>query len=62
MNKKKRSVPAFATEAEEAAWWYRKRNAHGAQLQAAVNSGEARKRVCVPDIYQIPSARDAGGT
>ena len=22
MNQKKRSVPAFATEAEDAAWWY----------------------------------------
>jgi predicted DNA binding CopG/RHH family protein len=43
MNKKKRSVPAFATEAEEAAWWYKNRNAHGAELRAAINSGEAQR-------------------
>lgn len=42
-NKKKRSVPAFATEAEEAAWWYKNRNAHGAQLQDAVSSGKAQR-------------------
>jgi predicted DNA binding CopG/RHH family protein len=43
MNKKKRSVPAFATEAEEAAWWYKNRNAHGAQVRTAVHSGEAQR-------------------
>jgi hypothetical protein len=35
-------VPTFATEAEEAEWWYKNRNVHGRQLLAAVNSGEAR--------------------
>ena len=25
----KRLVPAFATEAEEAAWWHQNRNQHG---------------------------------
>ena len=39
---KKRVVPAFATEAEEAAWWYENRNAHGKELLAAVKSGEAQ--------------------
>jgi predicted DNA binding CopG/RHH family protein len=38
----KRSVPAFATEAEEAEWWYKNRNAHGKQLGDAVKSGEAQ--------------------
>lgn len=38
----KRIVPAFATEAEEAAWWYKNRNAHGEELLAAVRSGEAQ--------------------
>jgi hypothetical protein len=38
----KRVIPAFATEAEEAEWWYRNRNIHGKQLLAAVMSGEAR--------------------
>ena len=38
----KRVIPAFATEAEEAEWWYRNRNIHGKQLLAAVRNGEAR--------------------
>ena len=36
-----RGTPAFATEAEEAAWWYEKRNEHGDEVLAAVHSGEA---------------------
>ena len=42
MNKIKRIVPTFATEAEEAEWWYKNRNIHGKQLLAAVRSGEAQ--------------------
>jgi predicted DNA binding CopG/RHH family protein len=42
MNKKKRIVPEFATEAEEAEWWFKNRNIHGRDLQAAVKSGEAK--------------------
>jgi hypothetical protein len=43
MNKQtKRIVPAFATEAEEAQWWYKNRNQHGQQLLAAVKTGEAK--------------------
>jgi len=38
----KRVIPAFATEAEEAEWWYRNRSAHGKQLLAAVKSGEVQ--------------------
>ena len=38
----KRIVPAFATEAEEADWWYKNREVHGRQLLAAVRSGEAQ--------------------
>ena len=38
----KRIVPAFATEAEEADWWYRNREVHGRELLAAVRSGEAQ--------------------
>ena len=37
-----RVMPAFATEAEEAEWWYRNRNIHGKRLLAAVKSGEAQ--------------------
>lgn len=40
--KTKRAVPAFATEAEEAAWWYENRGRHGKELLAAVSSGEAQ--------------------
>ena len=39
---RKRVMPAFATEAEEAEWWYRNRNIHGKQLVAAVKNGEAQ--------------------
>jgi hypothetical protein len=42
MNKTKRIVPMFATEAEEAEWWYKNRNVHGKELLAAVKSGEAQ--------------------
>ena len=38
----KRVIPAFATEAEEADWWYKNRNKHGKQLLAAVQSGAAQ--------------------
>jgi hypothetical protein len=36
----KRVIPAFATEAEEAEWWFKNRNLHGKQRLAAVKSGE----------------------
>ena len=38
----KRIVPKFATEAEEAEWWYKNRNVHGKQLLAAVKTGEVK--------------------
>jgi predicted DNA binding CopG/RHH family protein len=38
----KHVVPAFATEAEEAEWWYNNRNIHGKQLRAAAKTGEAQ--------------------
>lgn len=40
--KTKPVVPAFASEAEEAQWWYENRNLHGKQLLAAVRNGEAQ--------------------
>ena len=42
MNKTRRIVPAFATEAQEADWWHKNRNIHGDQLLAAVRTGEAQ--------------------
>ncbi|MGA2988705.1 MAG: hypothetical protein ABSG32_33515 [Terriglobia bacterium] len=38
----KRAVPAFASEAEEAAWWYENRKSHDKEFTAAVESGEAQ--------------------
>jgi hypothetical protein len=35
-------IPAFASEAEEAEWWYTNREAHGEQMLAAVRCGEAQ--------------------
>jgi predicted DNA binding CopG/RHH family protein len=42
MEKTRKSVPAFATETQEAEWWYQNRNQHGKQLLDAVKSGEAQ--------------------
>jgi hypothetical protein len=41
-NKNRRIVPRFATEAEEADWWYQNRKIHDKDLLAAVKSGEAQ--------------------
>jgi hypothetical protein len=38
----KRIVPRFATEKEEADWWYQNREVHGKQLLEAVRNGEAQ--------------------
>ena len=44
MKKKEReptlATPAFASEAQEAEWWYKNRNHHGKQLLAAVKNGK----------------------
>lgn len=38
----KRAVPAFASEAEEAAWWFENRKSHDREFTAAVKKGEAQ--------------------
>jgi predicted DNA binding CopG/RHH family protein len=38
----KSTIPAFATEAEEAEWWFQNRKVHEKQLVAAGKSGEAQ--------------------
>jgi predicted DNA binding CopG/RHH family protein len=38
----KRAVPAFASEGEEAAWWYENRKFHDREFAAAVENGEAQ--------------------
>jgi hypothetical protein len=35
-------VPKFATEAEEADWWYKNRHVHDKIMHAAIKSGEAQ--------------------
>ena len=43
MNKQsERTVPAFASESEEAAWWYENRNSHDREFAAGMKSGEAQ--------------------
>ncbi|HUE04564.1 MAG TPA: hypothetical protein VMR62_33745 [Bryobacteraceae bacterium] len=43
MNKQsKRIVPSFATEEEEAQWWYANRKVHDKEFLAAVKAGEAK--------------------
>jgi predicted DNA binding CopG/RHH family protein len=42
MKKTKRIIPTFATEAEEAEWWFKNRGIHGKELLAAMKSGEAQ--------------------
>ena len=37
-----RVVPAFATEGEEAEWWFHNRAKHGRQLLAAVKGDKAQ--------------------
>ena len=41
MKQRKRVIPAFATEAEEADWWYKNRNKDGRELRAAIKTGHA---------------------
>jgi predicted DNA binding CopG/RHH family protein len=35
-------VPKFATEAEEADWWYKNRHVHDKIMHAAIKSGQAQ--------------------
>lgn len=58
----KRTVPAFATEAEEAQWWYRNRSKHDEDLIQAVKTGESkilteselRRRITAPKRVPAP--------
>ena len=38
----KRTAPAFASEVEEAMWWYKNRKSHDEEFVAAVANGEAQ--------------------
>ena len=59
MKKTKRLVPTFATEAEEAEWWYKNRDTHGKQLVAAVKSGEAQVLTKERLMERIAASRKA---
>ncbi len=39
---RQRRVPAFASEAEEAAWWFENRKAHDREFAAALKNGQAQ--------------------
>ena len=39
---RKRTVPVFASEAEEAAWWYDNRKLHEREFAAAMENGQAQ--------------------
>ena len=55
----KRVIPAFATEAEEAEWWYRNRDLHGKTLLAAVKSGEAQVLTNAKLVERIAASKKA---
>lgn len=57
MKQPKRIVPTFATDAEEAEWWYKNRNIHGKQLLAAVKSGEAQVLTKAKLMERIAASR-----
>ena len=64
IKKLKRMVPTFATEAEEAQWWYKNRDAHGKELLAQVLTrekliarlAESRKGPAPVVALRIPAA------
>ena len=53
----KRVVPTFATEADEAEWWYQNRNIHGKQMLSAVISGEAQVRTKAKPRERIAASK-----
>ena len=50
-------MPSFATEAEEAEWWFKNRSIHGRDLQAAVKSGEAKVLTKAKLLDRIAASR-----
>ena len=55
----KRMVPEFATEAEEADWWFKNRNVHDKVLLAAAKSGEARILTRAKLLERLAESRKA---
>lgn len=59
-NQTKRIVPTFATEAEEAEWWYKNRNVDGKQLLPAVKSGEAQVLTKEKLLERVAASKKTG--
>jgi predicted DNA binding CopG/RHH family protein/uncharacterized DUF497 family protein len=55
----KRVIPSFSTEAEEAAWWSRKRKTHDAQTVAAVSAGQTQILTQEKLLARIAASRKA---
>jgi predicted DNA binding CopG/RHH family protein len=53
----RRAIPAFATEAEEAEWWFQNRKEHEKQLVAAAKTGEAQILTREKLIERIAASR-----
>jgi hypothetical protein len=51
----KEPIPKFATEAEEAQWWYEQRDRLGENAQAALARGELKPR-------RLPRSPATGGS
>ncbi len=47
MTQPKRTIPAFATESEEANWWLENRDAHDRDFVTAAANGELARRLGV---------------
>ena len=50
-------IPKFATEAEEAEWWFKNRKAHDKMFAAAVKNGEAQILTKEKLLARIEAAR-----
>jgi hypothetical protein len=55
--KPERLTPRFATEVEEADWWFEHRDEHAKQLLAAVKKGEARRLTTLLHQALTPRAK-----
>jgi predicted DNA binding CopG/RHH family protein len=53
-----RIVPGFATEADEAKWWYENRDAHGEQLIASVKTGAAQPLTRKKLLERLASSKE----
>jgi predicted DNA binding CopG/RHH family protein len=52
-------VPTFATEAEEAEWWFKNRNLHSQQLLSAAKAGGVQRLTKAKLLERIATSRKA---